>query len=386
MAKAEAYCTCTKCGAKFIRIGYQTSVKAANEWKEWAEGYFDTCNDCYQAEKEEKENKKHQEMVDEYSLPDLSGTEKQIAWANKIRDEKIEGCVQFLSRLDTEAKTKENYVEVEQYTQRFESLKDQNTTARFWIDNRDIGAVHLLEKQVVVSPEEVACKKEEEEIRKSFVCLVEPEKVELPVIVSIRIDEEKNAVYLKNEKNDWLREFYHGRQYEWDGDKGMYVHKTEAFRGTAADHAAEMGSLLLKKGARVEFPNEEIKNKALSGDYTPENFRYICFLGTDGKVGIRWGNKYTYYGTMRDRAKRLPSAKDDKPYVVVSAKYYREIEDFAENYNFIISPGARRELDKVKSTVEIATPATGSHVEYNDRIDKMRNSSDDILDKLRDED
>lgn len=81
MAIANAICTCKKCGAQFEIRRKKYNRKAADDFEAWAPTYYDTCPKCYQAEKEE--------AIEAASagLPELIGSEKQVAWAKKIRSE-----------------------------------------------------------------------------------------------------------------------------------------------------------------------------------------------------------------------------------------------------------------------------------------------------------
>lgn len=58
MARATARCTCSTCGAEFVKYNYNCRNRAAaDSWEKWAEEHFDTCPDCY------KEQVKEQNMV-----------------------------------------------------------------------------------------------------------------------------------------------------------------------------------------------------------------------------------------------------------------------------------------------------------------------------------
>lgn len=58
MARGTARCTCSTCGAEFVKYNYNCYNRAAaDSWEKWAEEHFDTCPDCY------KEQVKAQNMV-----------------------------------------------------------------------------------------------------------------------------------------------------------------------------------------------------------------------------------------------------------------------------------------------------------------------------------
>jgi len=94
------------------------------------------CADCYQKELQKKraeENSKSAQSAQEAGLPKLTGSDKQISWAESIRD-----------KFKFDIPASKELPGLSEYTQQFrnvvESLRDRNkkkTEARWWIDNRD---------------------------------------------------------------------------------------------------------------------------------------------------------------------------------------------------------------------------------------------------------
>ena len=89
------------------------------EWLETQE-----CEECKRA----KANAAAAAAKDARGLADLTGSEKQIAWANTIR-EKAYKALDFLAPYATNDKTK-------QIMDRWKAKMDVQTTAKWWIDNR----------------------------------------------------------------------------------------------------------------------------------------------------------------------------------------------------------------------------------------------------------
>lgn len=87
MAKAKATCTCKTCGATFTRETIKRNRSEADSWEAWAAENIDTCPSCYRAEKKQKEAERV--AARSQQLPQLQGSEKQVAWANTIRDKII---------------------------------------------------------------------------------------------------------------------------------------------------------------------------------------------------------------------------------------------------------------------------------------------------------
>lgn len=92
MAIGTAHCHCAYCGAEFEVRRDHRNRRTADEWVEYAEHYYDKCPACYRAEKEKERAEKRAEddakaakINASVQFPALTGTPKQIAWAEKIR-------------------------------------------------------------------------------------------------------------------------------------------------------------------------------------------------------------------------------------------------------------------------------------------------------------
>lgn len=88
MAKATAHCICRKCGKEFTVEKTCYNRTMANEFESYASNHYDECPDCYRArmaEERAKEAKKREEQIAKYELPELKGSEKQVAWAKSLR-------------------------------------------------------------------------------------------------------------------------------------------------------------------------------------------------------------------------------------------------------------------------------------------------------------
>ena len=90
MAKGRITCKCDKCGKEFTREKDCYNRSEANRWEAWAQTVPWTCTDCYHADKIAKRAEQDAKLAPARAaavadLPALKGSEKQIAWANKIR-------------------------------------------------------------------------------------------------------------------------------------------------------------------------------------------------------------------------------------------------------------------------------------------------------------
>lgn len=79
MSKATANCTCKTCGKNFIHTAIKYNSREAAAYEAWAVEHITECPECYKARKDAEAQKATADCAD------LVGTEKQIAWATKIR-------------------------------------------------------------------------------------------------------------------------------------------------------------------------------------------------------------------------------------------------------------------------------------------------------------
>lgn len=88
MAIAQVTCNCKKCGNIFQHRHECRSRKEADNYEIWASANVDICPTCYAEQRKTQEAAKTSEVS--AKLPRLVGSEKQIAWAEKLRREAIE--------------------------------------------------------------------------------------------------------------------------------------------------------------------------------------------------------------------------------------------------------------------------------------------------------
>lgn len=88
------------------------------------------CKECYKAKMQEQNEKVWKAIEGEINLPELEGSEKQIAWATEIRKRSFVK----VARAAINEKTKK---------QAFERLAGQKKAA-YWIDRRDWDGDNLI--------------------------------------------------------------------------------------------------------------------------------------------------------------------------------------------------------------------------------------------------
>lgn len=126
MAIASIRVICKDCGEEFEWRRECHNRKEANDTEEWAKNTIDQCPRCYAKQqkeleraKQKEESEKYAAVLSDYNLPVLQGTEKQVEWANIIRNMSVGEMLRY--------KPKES----------FWTFVRNKTDAIWWIENRD---------------------------------------------------------------------------------------------------------------------------------------------------------------------------------------------------------------------------------------------------------
>jgi hypothetical protein len=348
------------------------------QWK--ADAHFrGLCPECWEQKKleeREKANAEAAKKAKEMELPVLEGTEKQVAWANTLRQDLIDK-IDALGRKEMECI---NSTEGEKYDV-LDYIMSQ-TKASWFIDNRPHGILSWIEDRLTAiiawkADQEVKPLVEEMKIEST----VQPENCQYKEPAEIKVSSEKITVSFP--KNENFRELVKSLGYTW-GD-GYWYRKITKFNGPADDRAAELGNKLLNAGFPITVTDNIIRQNAVSGNYQPEQKRWImCRLEGTYKnwFAITWSGRDE---NLYKVARKLPGSKWDNSSVVVKVNYWQEVQDFAELYGFKFSDMA---LDAIEThrNIEVTKvkPAESKEEIQNDGLKDILNSGDDILDDLKD--
>lgn len=331
---------------------------------EWFEKHG-LCSECWEAERKrqyEEQAKKAAEEAQELGLPELEGTEKQVAWANTLRQQFIENCEEFISsqeRLLSRNRFRDNPEEREKLETAIAGMKKaidtrllSETSARFWIDNRFEDIRHFLAEagdNALKAPQvEVPV-----EIQKQVLeeMTIRPSEPITNLVTEIRIkDDLVTAQY--PERNEEFRQLLRGLRFSWEN--GSWQRKTNEATGTPLDRAAELGIKLLSAGFPIRVYNEDLQKQILSEQYEPECDRWV-FIHNDG-FRIWWDRKTEDF---YDEARKLPGSRwiSEKRSVYVPAEAFRELQDFAGRYQFRFSAKAQARLIEAAQAFEAAMVA-----------------------------
>ena len=358
MARAVATCKCATCGENFEKITFKQNRRLADSWETWASSHFDECDDCrekrIEAEREE-ESRKAAEAAKEIGLIALKGSEKQIAWAEKIRMKIVEEIDSYQINLKSD-----NTIKL------VEAIKQwvlKNDEARFWIDNRDlieIPVAYMIRNLKREFEKNIVEEKPETEI-------VEPEEKKHVVVCKVEYTDKKVTVSSKYDPE--MPKIVKDAGFKWDGN--TWNKEIGVTTGDPEDRAAEIANKLLVAGFPIEI-DQAIRDKAVSGTYEPEWKRWVSSI--DGQIKIR-GDVDT---------KGIPGIKRG----IAPVESYEAIEEFARLHDYRFTPGARSAIDAHKAKIMKAAPIPGKDAEYNDTADGVKailDSDRDVLEDLKDE-
>jgi hypothetical protein len=359
MAKYDVIYNCGHAG----RVDLIGKVKERERKIKWMES-SGICPECWEAEKKrqhEAEAQKAAAEADELGLPDLEGTEKQIAWALTLRKEWISKIEKNIAM--AEKKIENGVVDAEKGKKVLAGIREEmenrliaETSARYWIDNRDQDINrfldHATQKALAPTPTPVP-----EEIKKQALeeMVIRPAVQVSNLVAEISHDNARITVKFP-ERSDKFREIVKGLGYEWVVNS--WLKKISTTNGPAQERATELGVNLLAAGFAVRVHTDELHKKILASEYEAEATRWIM-KNTNKETGavcfiIKWKREEDFFRV----AKKLPGARWERGEgMKVPKEAFRELLDFAGIYDFKLSPGARELVEEAKAMFEAAMVA-----------------------------
>ncbi len=358
------------------------------QWKADRE-FSKMCPECYKQylkKQREKEILEAKKKAEEMELPELTGTEKQVAWAITLRDQLInkfnkamndEDYMEIIS-FDVRNITKEDMIKIRDY------IIENKTNAEFYIDAR----YWKLDEFIIKYKKDALKPKEEVEMEKKLLEEIEKEAIIVPenaITNSIaRIVYENNEIVVTFEKNDKFIEIVKKLGYKWIN--GAWRKEITNTTGTATERIAELGNKLLAAGFPVKIYDHIAREKAINADYEPERNKWI-YLRTSGKyegwLVIKWQGRND---SLYQIARKLSGSKWDNG-VVVKVEYFEEVEEFARLYDFKFTDATLKAIQEYKEAYQnsVTTVEKPKETESRDGLKEILESSTEILDDLKDD-
>jgi hypothetical protein len=314
------------------------------------------CFECYKAEK-------HQaacEQAEALDLPQLVGSEKQVAWAETLRVTMLGKIDAEMERLEAKADPNRQRtpadLDAERQVLHAISVISGETSAKWWIDHRYDSPVDLIREVAraelrkptaaeVQAKQAAARKAEADKAVALAAATVRPEQPKTATVAEISIAGAVVRV-LFPEKRDDFREIAKGLGYAWDAPH--WQRTIGRFAGTVTDRAAELGHTLLSAGFAVCILDDALRAAAVAGTYTPECTRWVqrCAAGEHkGWFVILWARSEDFYAAAR----KITASHYDAPHVVVPPEQYEQVLDFAARYGFQLSDAAQGIVDVARA-------------------------------------
>lgn len=340
------------------------------------------CPECYQKQKEDGRAKASSESADkakEQGLPKLTGTEKQVAWAETLRLQMFEVFEKFNER-DGIRKHQDTY-------DHFMTVIKNESRAKWFIDNRFEllfleEFVEMMERYLKKNEPAIMANNESDEPRAidaKTEATVMPKNAITVAVAEIKVSNDKIIALF--EKNDTFISVIKSLDYKWSGS--VWERNINELTGTAADRAAELGNKLLNAGIPIIIMDESIREAAIKGEYEPECNRWVLKVKDEEKLKIKWWEKND---RLYQVARKLPGSKWDSG-VIINIAHYKEVEEFASLYGFEFAENARKAIENEKerlANITTVRPVTSKVTEEKDGLKEILNSGSDIIDDLKD--
>lgn len=282
------------------------------------------CPKCYEKEKTERierENRESLSKSEDYGFPKLSGTEKQISWANTIR-----------------LKFYEEFWDSETMHEMIENEKK----ASFWIDT-----IHCGNKERFLEEYEDQIEKIDKFERIISMDAVAPEELKHEGVVEIVKIMERICLYFQ--KDDDFIQLVKSKKYRWHESDSCWCRTLSDKTGTYADRAAEIGHALLKNGFAICIHDAEITENAIAGKYEKECYKWVTWNGVKKSLALSWTVRDKSYEASRKIKNNTYNNRTDC--VEIPICHYRAVNNFAKKYDFQYSEEALEKIEQYKEEV-----------------------------------
>lgn len=374
MAKAIAECTCERCGKAFTKVAFKHNSSAARSFEKWAAENIRVCDECLNKDWQKAQDARNAEAAGasrENGWPELTGTEKQVAWATTLRHDALNEIADQMP---------DEFLPV--FWDFAVEFMNEKRSASWWIDNREWLKRTIFPKvrERMKNPPAAANRAAAaQEAMNDAATIAEPQEKTHEGIVDICVGDTR--VSAEYRKNDDFMAIVKGLDYHWDRDLSAWFLPMGVTTGSAEERAAELGNKLLNAGFSIRIQNPETLQNAIHGNYEPRTSRWIMLRTDEEYFTIVWGCKDDLYRQIMS----LPGAKYHGSNVTVPSNEYETIIDFAERYDFKFSKGAAAFIKRMKAGTEVVVPEPARNAAYEEHgVEEILNTSREIIDDLRD--
>lgn len=364
---------CAECGDQvYFNVG--KNRRETDRHAAWLESQGRLCEEC-DAKQRQAHNAQCAEENAAAGLPALTGSEKQVAWAESIRSQRMGHIRQALAGelapmyLEAFWGNPEYYrttppmaVDDPNVGYAIDLLKKQ-TSAHWWIDNRETRIGHLLKNLFVTNPPPI---EEPEPVKEAKAeaqaeATIRPESPLTETVAEIRVHEKSVEIVFPEKREDFWQIVKKQLDYTWSDTS--WKRSLGVTTGTPADRAAEAGNKLLNAGFIIRIFDPAIRQAAIDGAFEQECHRWISRKGDDNsRFLIRWDGRDE---RLYNAARKLKGSKYDSTAkaVIVRAEHFDEVLDFAQMYEFRLTLGAQEAVNLARSARDAALVATPAQVE-----------------------
>ena len=339
MAKATAICECKVCGKKFVVEHECCNRQEANRWEQRAANQYDTCDDC-RARRRREEDAARREARGAKGILSLTGTVKQIAWAEEIRDRFENDIEREIEQREKRIKKLQDIGEnTDKATETLEKIRATNdyilanyTDSKWWIELRMFAMVAMSLINDVYK-----------EHRAEINAIIRGESVDTKEIESIK--EQYRETYVKylgkkpSEYNNVLEMFNQTQPY-WDGSEKMKAEHPEL----------EADFVKIQKEENIAY---EVRNSTLKG-----SAKQIAWAAEiQYKIRQVFDAAITHFDGLQDvRKNGAKTIVRERWGRIYDAKYAADIIDLFGHIHF--SGDAAQDFDKICAVYKMSMPQT----------------------------
>lgn len=298
------------------------------------------CDECFAKKREEERAAKDiaaVEIAAEYDLPELEGSEKQVAWAMRIRADVIaasEAGRQYMT--DSIPRHRAEIAATMDFDETFNGILGA-TNSRWWIESG---------QRFLGNPAAFADRMYHEastNLKESKETVLKPAGESVSVI---RLSRVGSDIHISTDRKeaDRLIDAIKDIGFHWADIK--WTLKVPTAPVPIAHVVAGIAQEIVALGYSVCVDDTEVADLVRSDTVEPDNSRKIVAIG-DSHVGIRFRRSEDLYETVSS----LPGARWSAPFVKVPASSASEILDLADRLGFFVSQAAQDLLASVDQLV-----------------------------------